>query len=458
MRIHGIRCFNETGEFRFGAKCNIIVGKNNTGKSTIIKSLLGLQGFPFDLEDIRPGHESSSYSTITFEDVPLGQFPQAARNSADTVVKIVNVNQGEYPNYSEPHWVVARSKQVFPATRPNHMFVPFVARRKAAGYDESVSEGTQAKVTGTLSNLYSRIDLLSNYGHSGFELFVRAVKEIVGLKITTRASTNGKVAGYYFHDNKFIPIDRMGDGVSEMVALIVGLCVETNKIFVIEEPETNLHPSGLKALLAMIRRASEKNQFVIATHSNIVVRELGGLEECKVLRVFREDDVDNSPSKVEEVENSPTSHLELLRELGYEFADFNLYAGWLFLEEASAERIIREVLVPLFVPDLRGLLRTFSSAGASSLEPSVAEFRRLVVFVHLQELYKGRIWVRADGDDAGKKAVAEIQAAFPDMGADTLSTFAEPDFEKYYPSEFAEKVGKVLAVTEKKLGKNVNLN
>ncbi len=59
-----------------------------------------------------------------------------------------------------------------------------------------------------------------------------------------------------------------------MLGLIVELCVERNKIFVIEEPEANLHPEALRSLLKLVKIASEINQVIIATHSNVVLREL----------------------------------------------------------------------------------------------------------------------------------------------------------------------------------------
>jgi len=302
-----------------------------------------------------------------------------------------------------------------------------------------------------MSALYSRIDLLATYGHPDHDLFREAITQIVGLKITMKASEGGKQAGFYFDRDRFVTLDRMGDGVSEMVAMIVELCTERNKIFVLEEPETNLHPSGLKALLAMIRTASEHNQFFIATHSNVVVRELGGMEGGKVFRVFRDGESYTSPSKVEEVERTPVAHMELLRELGYEFADFDLYEAWLFLEESSAERVIRDILIPSFVPELRGRLRTYAAGGATDLEPSVSEFQRLVVFVHLQPVYENRIWIRADGDSAGKEAVVKISAVFPNLSVNSLSTFTEEQFEFYYPHLFQGRVKEVLAISDKRI-------
>lgn len=178
---------------------------------------------------------------------------------------------------------------------------PFVARRKAGNFSESISSGTQNQITGTLENLYSRIALVDASGYFLNEKFKTALKDVLGLAITTRSSQGGVEAGVYLDENRFVPIQRMGDGVSEIVALLVELCVEKNRIFIIEEPETNLHPQGLKALMKAVRESSAHNQFIISTHSSIVIRELGGMETAKIFQVRRTSELPADPSSVEEI-------------------------------------------------------------------------------------------------------------------------------------------------------------
>jgi hypothetical protein len=236
----------------------------------------------------------------------------------------------------------------------------------------------------------------------------------------------------------------MGDGVIEMVALIVELCLERDKIFVLEEPETNLHPNGLKALLGMIRSSLEQNQFLISTHSNIVVRELAFDNRTKLYRVGRDGEDRSAPSSVEEVPRTASAHAAVLRELGYEFTDFGLYDGWFFLEESSAETVINEILIPAFAPRLKGRLRSFSASGVTNMEPSIAEFQRLITFVHLEAAYQGRLWVRVDGDSSGREVAAALRTRFPYLNDETCASFSQPSFELYYPQVFSSRIGEAL--------------
>lgn len=451
MRLVRVRCFEDTGNIRFAANCNIFVGKNNSGKSSLLKALLTFQGFPFDHNDIRPSDASlPSYVTIKLEQIETSDVIHYGRDPERNELRLLMYLRGQNSEpYGHPLVQVNPGQPAFPTHRPYHNIVPFLARRKATKFAHDVSLGAQSQVSGTLESLYSRIDSLATYGHPDHDKFRDAVARIVGIPITMKASSQGKEAGFYFDRDNFVTLERMGDGVSEMVALIVELCTEQKKIFVLEEPETNLHPSGLKALLGLVRHASENNQFFIATHSNVVVRELGGMDGGKVFRVFRDGDAPANASKVEEVEKTPFAHITLLRELGYDFADFELFEGWLFLEEASAETIFRDVLIPMFTPELRGRLRSYSSGGATNLEPSVSEFRRLIVFVHLEPVYAKRLWVRADGDDTGVKAILDLRQAFPGFTENALKTFRKSDFELYYPHKFQASIQDVLVDTNK---------
>lgn len=98
-----------------------------------------------------------------------------------------------------------------------------------------------------------------------------------------------------------------------------------------------------------------------------------------------------------------------------------------------------------------GKLRTFSAGGASKLEPSVDDFQRLMVFVHLTPVYEGRMFIRADGDDAGNDVVKKLKGKFPKLTEKQLTVFSKPQFEHFYPDIFTEKVKIALAYEDKKV-------
>lgn len=456
MRVHsfrliGIRCFEDTEPIRLSAGCNIFVGGNNAGKSTLLRALTHWQSDHFRFpEDTRPEYQLMA-NEIVLENISSRDY---IRNKTGDVPVFRCVKRWKTkPTYDDaiPTQFFTDDEAIFQAAWPGNFVIPFAAKRKAAAYDQSVNRNAQSVVDGTFRNLYARIDRVASPGPPAHEFYKRAVIDILGVFIGTQSSANGKQAGYFYDDETFVPLDQMGDGVAEIVALIVDLSLAHGKLFVLEEPETNLHPRGLKALLELIRESSKRNQFVIATHSNIVVRDLASEETSKMFRVFRDGELPNSPSRVLEVERTPEAHLDILRELGYEFGDFSLHDAWLMLEESSAESVIRDVLIPNFAPKLAGRLRTFSAGGVGSLEPSVSEFQRLVTFVHLTPVYQDRLWVRADGDEDGRKIIENLQQKFPYLSNPRANVFSQAQFERFYPDCFNDKVEQVLSIPDKQV-------
>jgi hypothetical protein len=135
----------------------------------------------------------------------------------------------------------------------------------------------------------------------------------------------------------------------------------------------------------------------------------------------------------------------VLDDLGYELYDYDLYDGWLILEEASAERMIRDYLVKWFAPRLVGRLRTVSAQGVGDVEPMVHDFRRLFLYLHLEERYNERAWVLVDGGK-GDEVVRKLQDRFSTWPGHHFVALREHDFERYYPVEFQQKATAALAL------------
>jgi predicted ATPase len=451
IRVAGIRCFDDTGDIALGPRCNLFIGANNAGKSTLLKAALAIQsGDQFGPADRRANSVPCGYTVdvVEFTERDVAIVRQRPSNFVDRMRVLVSLGDTQALLTSSIP-IMTSDPAIFQTQRPDHGLVPFLARRKTASMSEDVSMGGQSQITGMFDNLNSRIDRLATTGHPDNQAFMSAVQDVIGLQITTRASGGGKTAGVYLDRDRFITLSQMGDGVTEMVALISDLIGESGKIFILEEPETNLHPNGLKALLEMIKTASAENQFLIATHSNIVLRELGAEVETKIFHLSRASQHVQAPSRVEEVPRAPDAHMKILSELGYEFGDLGLHDAWLFLEESSAESVVNQVLIPRFTPHLAGRLRTFSTAGVSLLGPSIDSFVRLVTFIHLQPAYRGRLWARADGGDDGTKQIASLRTKFPWLSDETCATFSATDFERYYPASFAERADAVLSIADK---------
>jgi hypothetical protein len=302
-----------------------------------------------------------------------------------------------------------------------------------------------------LSHLYAKVDRLTNPSVPAHESYMNACRDILNFEITSTPSDGGKKAALIVNNRDSISIDSMGEGVSNLLGLIVDLCLAENQVFLIEEPENDVHPKALKKLLELIVEKSKTNQFLITTHSNIVLKYLGAQTSSKIFQVSMEL-IDRLPtSKVREVDNTPEERQAVLEDLGYEFFDIDFWSAWLILEESSAEKIIREYLINWFVPELKGKLRTFSARSLSEVEPKFDDFNRLFVFLHLQSIYKNRAWVLIDEGKQESDVIQKLKDKYCSSGwsEESFLQLSEHDFEKYYPEVFREDIEIILGESNK---------
>jgi predicted ATP-dependent endonuclease of OLD family len=240
----------------------------------------------------------------------------------------------------------------------------------------------------------------------------------------------------------------MGEGTLNVLSLLAHLCSAKGKLFLIEELENDIHPKALKALLALIAEKSNSNQFIISTHSNIVTKFLGSAESSKLFSLVMElDDKKIPTSSCREIGREPMERFRVLEDLGYEVTDFYLSKGYLILEESTAELLIRDFFIPFFVPQLEDKLKTIAAGGTSNLEPRLADFLRLFVFVHTSvPAYREKAWVVADGEPSGLEVINRLKATFKEWPPDHFRNFTAHNFEQYYPQQFSQRVAEVLAM------------
>jgi len=100
-----------------------------------------------------------------------------------------------------------------------------------------------------------------------------------------------------------VPIEFVGAGIGEIILFLTHLIASKDMIFGLDMPELHFHPHAQRLLHNIIREQSEKNQFLIITHSptfiesrqtenTIVVRETNGETTVSQLppKYFNEDE------------------------------------------------------------------------------------------------------------------------------------------------------------------------
>ncbi|MBN8696954.1 MAG: AAA family ATPase [Bacteroidetes bacterium] len=450
IEIENVRGFQRIPKTDFSDSINIFIGPNNAGKSTILNSIFQFQRQVLNRNDITIGQTQGKIE-LYYKGNHLQLIP--SNNTYNRLIFNLANNQRLYGmnNGSQTGGL-----NQIPEQEPNNLIYPYLSKRKAVNYVDAINEQNANSVAGNFTNLYSKVDrLVTPQFQPGNKQYVEACNSILGFEVSTLAKGNGKQAVYFVHNLEHIPLTAMGEGVANILGLITDLCVAEDRIFLIEEPENDIHPKALKALLKLIIDKSNSNQFFVSTHSNIVMKYLGGVEGAKVFNVtndFRDTGRQNLfVSKINEVPESPESRRQVLEDLGYDFFDFDLWKGWLFLEESSAEIIIRDYLIDWFVKPLKNKLRTFSAGGTSSIIPKFDDFDRLFIFLHMAPTYKNKVWVIIDAGSEEQNIINRMRDKYSKSGwnESNFSQFSEHDFEKYLPAEFQEKVDMVIAIKDK---------
>lgn len=351
VRVCNYRSIADSGELPLGP-ITLLIGRNNTGKSSILRAIYLLQeGADFKPRDQRIGGGDLRIS-FKYDNLPLQVKRPAGRAEDVPENTLVCRTAGGALEFlardeSEDLYVLSPS----PAQAPNNLIYPVLSGRMRQGGSEQVHRDNVLAVWPHDGNIVSRVASLATAQFSDALQFRQLCRDVLGFEINVIPGEHGQYLGIQVDRYAGIDLNSMGTGVAGVLNLIVSLCGAHGKLFIIEEPENDLHPQALKALLDAILAASKSNQFVISTHSSIVLTRLGSSSGAVVLRTSADGEL--PPTTTYELVSTPERRVEVLQELGYELADLDLSEGWIIFEESSAERVVRDFLIPWFAPGLR---------------------------------------------------------------------------------------------------------
>jgi len=456
IRIENIKAFQDEVDIDLDSQMNILIGENNAGKSIIIKSINLLQNqSSISSTDIRYG-KSKGKVIVSLENIDETAFKDVFHINDGGLPKIYF--EFDKPSNNIKRYVATNSNQqidigVISSKEPDNYIYPFFSKRRVSGFSQNVTKNNTLMVGEDLQNLVSKVDRIADPEYDLFEEYKKACIDIIGFPVSSFSSDNGHQAGITIGRFESIPLESMGDGIPNLLGLIVNLCVAKNRLFLIEEIENDIHPKALKSLLDLIISKSKDNQFVISTHSNIVTKYLGSIENSKLHHITRKNEEHIPTAIYNEVRNVPEERKVILEELGYEMTDYDLWKGWLILEESSIERIINDFLIPKFTPRLVGKLRTISAQGVDSVEIKFRDLDRLFLFTYLSPAYKNKVWVVIDNCDKGGKIIDSLKKDYVKSGWNdgNFITLTNDNFEDYYPINFKSSVDTILAMSN---GKN----
>lgn len=462
LRIRNVKSHGDSGEIDLSRSINLFVAPNNAGKTTILRCIYALQE-----------NEAANYATqhprlngTPQVDMELSEVPQqitdrlakaehdrkgqVVKQRLEPKVQVHFTKEGvkmQGSNGTEQQFVRFKALEDYVGEEHGAWIYPFLSNRRASEYDATISATHRRQIAEGRKHIYSKIDDLLG---TRTQEFMETCKRILGIQIGCIQVDQGKIAGFVV-GKKVIPLSEMGEGTQNLLQLVRDLIVSKNNLFLLEEPENDIHPKALKALLEFILEKAATNQFIVSTHSNIVAKYLGAGRDAALFKLLCEPDEAGVPTTtVTKIETqSAEARLQLLEDLGYEVADFDLWSAYLLLEESSAERVINDILIPEFVPGLRQKVRTIACKGVDDVAPRFESFLRLFVFLHKAEIYREKAWVVVDSGDSGSHVIKRLRNTFQTWPQNHFRLLEHDNFEKYYPACFKDAAEKALQVQPK---------
>ncbi len=265
-------------------------------------------------------------------------------------------------------------------------------------------------------------------------------------RILAKIDTNQTWELYFEEEKKGgIKLSDCGSGLKTVIMVMTMLYIiprfkKGRKFaFIFEELENNLHPSLERKLLAHVRDYLKNNPshlLFLTTHSNIAIDMFSKDEDAQILRCFN----DGEASFVEKV-NNWNDHNNLLDDLGVKASDV-LQSNCLIWLEGPSDRIYFNKWMQLFNQDEpleEGLHYQCLFYGGSTLSHYSASPDLEDEFIKMLRINRNAVIImdsdRANSGDGLKPRVQKIlQAA---EGVDSLLTWVTEgrEVENYLPND-----------------------
>lgn len=143
-----------------------------------------------------------------------------------------------------------------------------------------ISDDIQIKnaISNAIKNIETKAELEDHLTNSITKHVNKVWKEH---KISIKVRIDGTECSVYVEDrdrkNKYFTMQQRSDGFNHFISLILSLSTtnETkqlnNNIILLDEPETHLHPSGVRYMLNEILKIGYNNHVIVATHNHYMI-------------------------------------------------------------------------------------------------------------------------------------------------------------------------------------------
>jgi AAA15 family ATPase/GTPase len=376
IRIQNYKCFKDTGTIVLDPNMNVLVGKNNTGKTAYTEALSlrftddphlsketstfrGTQPtghsivevvFSFVLDEIYQLLLGRTWSFRRPNDINPQDYLSHVKDlfsSREIIFTAIyddrRVINAYFPDLYHPKYgtgtafkfdrnpnnikIVEEKRSISSNSTPWDDFASLIRDQSVLLCSERFKQGQSplrgdSKIKSDSSNLPDVLHTLATNEIKRFNKIKRLIKvifpEVKNVSIPTIGDPKNLVK-IHLDDNDSlndrsdlcIPLQESGTGISQALSIIVA-AVNTDfpRTIIIEDPQVFLHPSASRKLIHILRNETKNNQYIITTHSPII---LNSSQPCTILKSskYRRVGKINSFSSDSQIEVG-----DILREIG----------------------------------------------------------------------------------------------------------------------------------------------
>lgn len=289
--------FNDGNKWKFNKDdIVLLVGPNNVGKSRTLKDLRE------DLNDtskIKVLVKEVTYETTGFSEEQLRDYFERNYVKDSHGSYNVMIEENVYHSFNDFNFTnILDEKQFYKA------LFSFLSTENRLGLTRpikfnSIVDNQNLNIMRKLDIDSESISKLNQALDSGFQKSVEVHEDYLDGNMTKKYKIGESieicnVIKSNKRDNlnklkQFEDLHNQGDGIRNAVAVLASIIVNEHSLFLIDEPETFLHPPQARVLGKNIVRLSEGKQLFISTHNIDFIR--GVLEEAssrvKIIKIDR---------------------------------------------------------------------------------------------------------------------------------------------------------------------------
>ena len=295
LSIEGLRGFSEKREFNFsipdkvnpGSGLTVLVGPNNSGKSTVIEAVHILNSnsniIPKNYRNVINSGKIKIEAVSNTEDVIT---VQSTENGGSYVERILNSKKNDFWNNPLNAFILT-SKRNFSSTFNNN------GQQSRENYKGNIGSESYRNENNVNHNFGGRLLRIFDNKKQQFNDCLNKVLDPIPNWTIESSSENQMFLEFSFGKTNHSS-QGAGDGYINIFNIIDALYDSSeDNVILIDEPEVSLHPDLQRKLFQLLVEYSKDKQIIISTHSPYFVDWELFSTYSKIIRLRKEKEVIN---------------------------------------------------------------------------------------------------------------------------------------------------------------------